>query len=104
MGLAAAALLAVVACDEVFAPFVVLAAAEVLAAVALLAVLLLEAVFDFVVAFVAEGFAAEAFDFGLACLLTPLGNPLESASITMDGAALLDAALEAAVLGDETVG
>ena len=104
MGLAAAELLAVVACAEVFAPFVVLAAAEVLAAVALLAVLLLEAVLDFAVAFVAEGFAAEVFDFGLVCLLTPLGNPLESASITMDVAALVDAALEVAVLGDAAVG
>ena len=96
--MAAAELLASVAFAGVFALFVVLAAAG------LLVVLLLVAGFDFVVAFVAEGFAAEAFDFGLACLLTPLGNPLESASITMDGAALLDAALEAAVLGDETVG
>ena len=102
--MAAAELLAVVACEEVFAPFVVFVAAEVLAAVALLAVLVLEAVFAFGVAFVAEDFAVDVFDFGLACLLTPLGNPLESASITMDGAALLDAALEAAVLGDETVG
>ena len=85
---------------EVFALLVVLAAAALLAAVALLAVVLLVAGFDFAAAFMAGDFAAEA----LAFLLTSFGNPLESASITMDGAALEDAALEEAVLGAAAVG
>ena len=91
-----------VAAAEVFALFVVLAV--LVAAVALLAALLLVAGFDFVAAFVAEDFAAEVLDSALAFLLTPFGSPLESASITMDGAALEDAALEEAVLGAAAVG
>ena len=56
--------------------------------------------FDFVVDdFAVDDFAAADFS-GLAFLLTSLGNPLESASITMEGAALEDAAFEEAVLGD----
>jgi hypothetical protein len=69
-----------------------------LAAVALLAVLLLAAGFDFAVDFVADDFAA-----GFAFLLTSLASPLESASITMDGAAL-EAALDEAVLGEAALG
>ena len=103
----AAALLARVAAAEVFALFVVLAVfvvAALLAAVALLAALLLVAGFDFAAVFVEEDFAAEVLDSALAFLLTPFGSPLESASITMDGAALEDAALEEAVLGAAAVG
>ena len=104
MGLTAAALLARVAAAEVFALFVVLAAAALLAAVPLLAALLLAAGFDFAAAFVAEDFAAEVLDSALDFLLTPFATPLESASITMDAAALEDAALEEAVLGAAAVG
>ena len=97
----AALLLALVAEAEVFALFVVLA---VLAAAALLAALLLVAGFDFAAAFVADDFAVEVLDSDLVFLLTPFARPLESASITMDGAALDAAALEEAVLGAAAVG
>ena len=50
--------------------------------------------FDFVV----DDFLAVDFS-DLAFLLTSLGSPLESASITMDGAVLADAVFEEAALG-----
>ena len=55
--------------------------------------------FDFDV----DDFAADDFS-DLAFLLTSLGSPLESASITMDGAALVAAVFEEAVLGDAALG
>ena len=84
--------------------FVLLPALVVLVSDALLVVLLFAAGFAFAAAlltlgFAVELFAAEDFDAGLAVLLTPLASPLESASITMDGAALDEAALDEAALG-----
>ena len=82
----------------------VLLALVVLVSDALLVALLFAAGFDFAAALLALGFAVELFavedfDAGLAVLLTPLASPLESASITMDGAALDEAALDEAALG-----
>ena len=76
-----------------------LPALVVLVSDALLVALLFAAGFAFSAAlltlgFAVELFAAEDFDAGLAVLLTPLVSPLESASITMDGAALDEAALD----------